>query len=158
ASQLQGSDGAASVEQVMMALLKANPQAFYNGNINELKAGYVLRVADPALLTALSQVAAAAEVRRQNEQWMDAKRARAGMAGAAPQGATGEAVAGAAAAGGDSGPRLRLSVPPEAGNGSAAGVAEGTATDAAPGSELARLKQELATALESSAASRQENT
>jgi pilus assembly protein FimV len=158
ASQLQGSDGSASVEQIMMALLKANPEAFYNGNINELKAGYVLRVADPALLTALSQAAAVAEVSRQNEQWMDAKRARAGMAGAAPQGATGEAMAGnATASGGDSGPRLRLSVPPDAGNGDAEGAAEETGTAAAPGSELARLKQELAAAMESSAASRQEN-
>ncbi|MGE3480865.1 MAG: FimV/HubP family polar landmark protein [Gammaproteobacteria bacterium] len=161
ASQLQQSSSAATVEQVMMALLTNNPEAFYNDNINELKAGYVLRVSDPELLTAMTRAAAAAEVRRQNEQWMDSKQARAGMAGAAPQGipdgvAMGDAAAGG---GGDSGPRLRLSVPEATATGMALeGVAEadeGGSPQAA--SEVARLKGELAAALETSEASRQEN-
>lgn len=161
ASQLQPAGGGASVEQVMMALLQGNPYAFYNGNINELKAGYVLRVSDPALLTAMTRAAAMAEVRRQNEQWLDSKRARAGMAGAAPQGEAPAAAGDVAAAGGAgaSGPRLRLSVP----EATATGVAlEGVAGEGEAGApqqpEVARLKAELAAALETSAASRQENT
>jgi pilus assembly protein FimV len=161
ASQLQQSSPAATVEQVMMALLTNNSEAFYNGNINELKAGYVLRVSDPGLLTAMTRAAAAAEVRRQNEQWMDSKQARAGMAGAAPQGIPDGAAMGDAAAGGggDSGPRLRLSVPEATATGMALeGVAESDAGGSPQESELARLKGELAAALETSEASRQENT
>lgn len=157
--QQQAGGSTASVEQIMMALLAGNPEAFYNGNINELKAGYVLRVSDPALLTAMTHAAAAAEVRRQNEQWMDSKQARAGMAGSAPQGqpaAAGDAVAAAA---GDAGPRLRLSVPEATATGMALeGVTgEGEAGTTAA-SEIDRLKAELAAAQETSAASRQENT
>lgn len=159
ASQLQRAGDTASVEQIMIALLKSNPAAFYNGNINELKAGYVLRVTDPALLTALTRAAAVAEVSRQNEQWLDAKQARAGMAGAVPQG---EPVADAAASGGagPSGPHLRLSVPESTATGMALeGVAgEEGAAAGSPAAEVARLKAELAAALETSEASRQENT
>jgi pilus assembly protein FimV len=159
ASQLQQASDPASVEQIMMALLQSNPEAFYNSNINELKAGHVLRVADPALLTAMTRAAAAAEVRRQYEQWMDSKQARAGMAGSTPQG--GPAAAGDASSAGavDSGPRLRLSVPEATATGMAMeGVAgEGDAGEL-PSSEVARLKAELVAALENSAASRQENS
>lgn len=160
ASQMQQADSAATVEQIMMALLRNNPDAFYNENINELKAGYILRVSDPALLTAMSRAAAAAEVQRQNEQWMDSKQARAGMAGATPQGMP-EAGAGgvAGAGGGDAGPRLRLSVPEATATGMALeGVVGEGEGDASPETEVARLKNELAAALETSEASRQENT
>lgn len=159
ASRMQEANTAATVEQIMMALLKANPEAFYNGNVNELMAGYVLRVSDPALLTAMNQAAAAAEVRRQNEQWMDSKQARAGMAGGTPQGGLEVAPAGNAGPGGDGdGPRLRLSVPEATATGMAMeGVPEGE-EGGSPASEVARLKGELAAALETSEASRQENT
>lgn len=160
ASQLQQAGDAASVEQIMMALLKGNPEAFYNDNINELKAGYVLRVSDPALLTAMTRAAAIAEVRRQNEQWMDSKQARAGMAGAAPQGVPAEAMGDAATgAAGNGGPRLRLSVPEATATGMALeGVAGEGEAAASPASEMVRLKAELAAALETSEASRQENS
>ncbi|MBK9131277.1 MAG: hypothetical protein IPM20_06515 [Gammaproteobacteria bacterium] len=160
ASQMQQADPDATVEQVMMALLKNNPDAFYNENINELKAGYILRVSDPGLLTAMSRAAAAAEVRRQNEQWMDSKQSRAGMAGATPQGMP-EAGPGdvAGAGGGDAGPRLRLSVPEATATGMALeGVAGEGEGNSSPQTEVARLKNELAAALETSEASRQENT
>ena len=35
-----------SVQQTMLALQRANPDAFINNNINLLKAGYVLRIPD----------------------------------------------------------------------------------------------------------------
>ncbi|MCC6206622.1 MAG: FimV family protein [Gammaproteobacteria bacterium] len=160
ASQMQQADPSATVEQAMMALLKNNPDAFYDGNINSLKAGYVLRVSDPTLLTAMSRAAAAAEVRRQNEQWMDSKQARAGMAGTAPQGMTEAASGGVAgASGGAAGPRLRLSVPDATATGMALeGVVGEGDSNASPQAEVTRLKNELAAALETSEASRQENT
>jgi pilus assembly protein FimV len=58
-----------AVDQMMLALKSANPDAFYRDNINALKAGAILRVPtrDDALATAAA--AAAATVRQQNADW-----------------------------------------------------------------------------------------
>lgn len=162
ANRMKAAGASASVEQIMMALLKSNPEAFDSNNINELKAGYVLRITDPALLAAMSRAAAAAEVKRQNEQWMDSKRALAGTAGAAPQGmpdaSWGGADEGTAVSAGD-GPRLRLSVPETTPSGMAPeGVAGEAGSGESQGADIVRLKNELTAALESSEATRQENT
>lgn len=57
------------VNQMMLALKSANPDAFYRDNINALKAGAILRVPsrDDAMATAAA--AAAATVRQQNSDW-----------------------------------------------------------------------------------------
>ena len=57
------------VNQMMLALKTANPDAFYRDNINALKAGAILRVPsrDDALATAVA--AAAATVHQQNSDW-----------------------------------------------------------------------------------------
>ncbi len=68
-------DESVSVQQVLMALLKSNPDAFEGGNVNRLKAGYVLRIDDPSLLTAMSQEQAVHAVAEQNAAW-DALKAR----------------------------------------------------------------------------------
>jgi pilus assembly protein FimV len=158
AQDLREYDPSLSVEQIMMALLRSNPQAFYNGNINELKAGYVLRIDDPAAVRELSQAAAVAEVRRQTAQWMDAKNAAAQAADVRPQGAETTARAdGGAAAAADSGPRLRLRAPDaaEADKLAAGGETEKGEGESAGGSPS--VSTELAAALEASAAARQEN-
>lgn len=54
-----------TVNQVMLALYRANPEAFL-GNINRLKAGAILRVPDAGELGSLSPAEAAAAVREQN--------------------------------------------------------------------------------------------
>gem|GEM_PF-3025310 len=56
----------ASLHQLMMALLAANPKAFERNNVNGLKRGAVLRLDDRRLLTALSRDQAMAAF---NEQW-----------------------------------------------------------------------------------------
>ncbi len=66
-------DADVSIEQTMLGLLRTNPDAFYNNNINELKAGYILRVPDREELTRLSQAEAAREARRQYAEWRQAK-------------------------------------------------------------------------------------
>ena len=63
------------VQQMMLALQQANPDAFYKDNINALKSGVVLRVPTSAEAQAMTLAAAAAEVRRQNSDW------RAGIPG-----------------------------------------------------------------------------
>ncbi|MEO8808614.1 MAG: FimV/HubP family polar landmark protein [Rhodanobacter sp.] len=57
------------VQQMMLALKQANPDAFYHDNINALKSGAVLRVPTSAEAQAMTLAAAAVEVRRQNSDW-----------------------------------------------------------------------------------------
>lgn len=56
------------VNQTMIALFRANPQAFA-GNINRLRAGSVLRIPDLAEIQTISSGEAAAEVARQAQEW-----------------------------------------------------------------------------------------
>lgn len=65
-----------SVEQMMLALLRANPGAFADDNINNLLSGQVLRVPDQGEINRLSQAEATREVVRQNALWQE-YRARA---------------------------------------------------------------------------------
>ncbi|HHI92254.1 MAG TPA: hypothetical protein ENK04_01895 [Gammaproteobacteria bacterium] len=58
-----------TVDQMMLALVRSNPNAFYGGNVNQLKAGYVLRVDDINELSAFSAAEANAEVNRQHSEW-----------------------------------------------------------------------------------------
>ena len=65
--------GDVSTNQMMMALLKANPNAFYGNNINRLKAGVVLRMDDPALAQEMSRAEANAAVRTQMAEWREGR-------------------------------------------------------------------------------------
>jgi len=58
-----------SVDQMMLALVLNNPNAFYGDNVNQLKAGYVLRVDDVNDLSAFSVAEANAEINRQHSEW-----------------------------------------------------------------------------------------
>ncbi|MDH5435164.1 MAG: hypothetical protein OEX83_00250, partial [Gammaproteobacteria bacterium] len=62
-----------STDQVMQALLKKNPEAFYNNNINELKAGHVLRIPDVEEITAISKREAHQLSRTQYQDWKTAR-------------------------------------------------------------------------------------
>jgi len=66
-------DASVSMEQTMLGLLRANPEAFHNNNINNLKAGYILRVPDREEMMAISQTEALRETRRQYAQWREAQ-------------------------------------------------------------------------------------
>lgn len=70
------SDDSVSVQQVMMTLLKDNPEAFYNNNVNSLKAGYVLRINDPDSIASISKTEAARDAHRQYNRWLDAKKSK----------------------------------------------------------------------------------
>ncbi|PHS26564.1 MAG: hypothetical protein COA83_02485 [Methylophaga sp.] len=62
----------ASVHQMMLALLDANPTAFIRSNINNLKIGYTLTVPSLDEITKLSNRQAVARVAEQYQQWKDA--------------------------------------------------------------------------------------
>lgn len=57
------------LNQMMVALLRANASAFINGNIHQLKRGAILRIPGSDELAVLSAADAAAIVREQTEAW-----------------------------------------------------------------------------------------
>jgi pilus assembly protein FimV len=70
-------DSGVSIEQTMLGLQRVNPQAFTDNNINNLKAGYILRVPDREELLSLSQSDAVRETARQYSEWNQAREAAA---------------------------------------------------------------------------------
>jgi len=65
-----------SINQMMLAYLRDNPEAFIGGNINKLKAGYVLRIKDATQISNVSRQQAVSEVRRQNLAWREGRSTR----------------------------------------------------------------------------------
>jgi pilus assembly protein FimV len=63
--------GGASIQQMMMALLKANESSFINNNINLVKAGEILRVPGASEATQLNQAEALVAISEQNQLWRD---------------------------------------------------------------------------------------
>jgi len=59
----------ATVNQMMLALLQYNPEAFFDDNINNLREGVVLRVPQEADVLALDTLSATEEVAAQNALW-----------------------------------------------------------------------------------------
>ncbi|WP_329743005.1 FimV/HubP family polar landmark protein [Dyella sp. A6] len=57
------------INQMMLALKQANPDAFYQDNINALKTGAILRVPSREQALAVKVAEAAAAVRQQNSDW-----------------------------------------------------------------------------------------
>lgn len=152
-------DGSVSMEQVMLGLLKANPDAFINGNINNLKAGQILRVPSREEMTALSQSDALNEVRQQNTAWREGRSVSAQSAAApapapeAAEPAPAQPAQPAAQPGAESQPdaQLKLLAPETAG--AAKSEAAGTGT----GKSVDELRNELTLAVEAVEAQRQEN-
>jgi pilus assembly protein FimV len=64
-----------SLEQTMLALLQANPDAFLGDDINRLRSGTVLRVPTREDVAKISADEAAQVVRQQARQWRQARRA-----------------------------------------------------------------------------------
>lgn len=150
ASQMRPTDSV-TTHQVMLALLRNNPDAFYNNNVNNLKAGYVLRIDTPDQVAAVSAAEAEREIRRQNREWKAWKSgapftetASAEVASAA----AGTAVPGTSAA--EVREQARLKLASAKGEGKAPGLsAEGS-------QNVTELQQALALANESMEANRQE--
>ncbi len=63
--------GPRTINRTMIALFRANPDAF-NGNINRLRSGSVLRIPDIAEIESIPTADASAEVSRQTAEWSGA--------------------------------------------------------------------------------------
>ncbi|WP_078059677.1 FimV/HubP family polar landmark protein [Xanthomonas massiliensis] len=132
------------LDQTMMALLQANPQAFIGGNINRLRQGAILRTPRQDELARIGAAEARAMVREQAAQWRQAR-------AAIPQPAVDGNAAPAAAAAGTTAAGARLEIAPAvAGGGKGeAGAASGTTPggegDMADNAELRQTREDLAT-------------
>lgn len=71
-------DQSVTIEQMMLAMLRSNPEAFINENVNGLKRGYILRIPDRDDIITLDQAEAVAMVREQNALWRQYQQAVAG--------------------------------------------------------------------------------
>ncbi len=136
-------DNGVSIEQTMQGLLRANPEAFINNNINDLKAGYILRVPSREDLTSISRTEAARESRVQYTAWREAR----GILTPVQTGGTVLSTASGAGAVVES--RLTL-VAPETAEGGA------SSTGAETGAGLATLQQDLLMANETLEAQRRQ--
>jgi len=132
-----------SVQRMMVAIQRANPDAFIRDNINLLKAGAVLRIPALDALQGLSDTEARAEVSSQNAAWQSVTPT------AAPEAA--QAAPGGEAAPAESGAYLRL-----AGDDASAAVAESAAGGEAP-AEVEGLRNDLAATQDSLSAAELEN-
>jgi pilus assembly protein FimV len=142
-----------TINQIMLAMKAANPDAFFKDNINNLKAGAILRIPTRDEVDTRSVAAATAEVRRQMEAWRAAKpQAATVLAGTAVQAAANsQAQSNAAAPASD-----HLSLVPPSGEGGSAnsrpGVKGGTGTETVAG-----LRQQLQNARSSLVSLNQSN-
>jgi pilus assembly protein FimV len=138
-----------TTNQMMLALVRDNPQAFYHGNINELKAGYVLRIKDKGDLTALSESKANQEVERQLAAWEARKSGKlVAQTGEAPSGgqvARGETPATSTSEADQA--RLKLVAPGSEGAGSGTGSEK---------DQIKSLRKDLLLAAEAMDANKQE--
>jgi len=142
-------DGTHSMSQIMLAFQRANPGAFNDGNINNMRAGAILRVPDGAELDAMGAQEAYAEVLTQNGLW-DEYVARVTGATPASMVDQGEASGstGTASKGEENSGELSLLMPAD-------GSGENTGTG--DSSEVGELRNRLAMAEEELEASRVEN-
>jgi pilus assembly protein FimV len=71
-------DRSITVEQMMIAMLRANPESFINENVNGLKRGYILRLPDYDQIASINQSDARALVREQAALWRQYQQSQAG--------------------------------------------------------------------------------
>ena len=150
-------DGSVTMPQMMIALLNHNPEAFYRENVNNLKAGYILRLPNGEVAKQIPVNDAERAFKVQYETWVNAKRGVGprnllAQGEGKPQAAS--SGGGAAAKSGQNGARLQL-VSPEVGEGSARGGA-GTSDPNVQGA-VAELRKQLQLAVEEVEAQRLEN-
>ncbi|MGB5211800.1 MAG: FimV/HubP family polar landmark protein, partial [Gammaproteobacteria bacterium] len=134
-------DPAISTNQMMMALFRANPDAF-DGNINRMRAGARLRVPGSDEILGITPAEATAEVRSQNTRWRSASGRAVGSAAASTGAAPSRPQV-------TEEPRLELVPPSETGAaGSAAAVGQASSEQEALNQELLNAVQSLRDELE----------
>lgn len=70
----------ATVQQTMLDIQRLNPDAFIDGNINRVKAGYIIYLPDAGDISSEDIAAVLDEVRQQNEDWRAGRASETGTA------------------------------------------------------------------------------
>jgi len=138
-------DNGVSLDQAMVALLRANPEAFIRGNVNLLRQGAVLRVPGNEELQRTDLAAARALVREHAAQWRQARAPIPQPAVAGAANATGTPAATAPAAN-----DARLEIAPAVAGaqqtaGMTTGLEAGGEGDMAANEQLRQAREDLAT-------------
>lgn len=140
---------AGSLDQALVALLRANPEAFIQGDVNRLRRGAVLRIPSREDVAAVDAREAAQIIGRQLQQWTQARQAVAqpqdaeagtgkdAASAQAARAATPAAVTARSEPGGRGEARLKI-LPP-----AAPGQAKGIQTGTGAGGEGSMLQQAL---------------
>ena len=133
-----------TVDQMMHALLRENPHAFINNNINRLKAGVTLNIPDRTKITSITASEAVAESRRQTQEWQDGRTAP--VQESEPVAPTDKVIA-------ETDARLQLTAPEDE---AVAGAATASAGDpeAADGQSATDMNKQLALASEEAEANK----
>ncbi len=156
ASRLQRSG--ISNDQMMMALFRANPAAFIDENINNLRTGVLMTSPATNQINAVSRAEARRQIRQQNAEWREFRKSLAGKT--VPQQSTGTKTAAANKPSAQDAPapsnpqdKARLEVlGAKTGNSAASNAAV-----AAGNAKLAEIEKQLALASESLSARQNEN-
>ena len=83
-----------SLDQMLVAMLRSNPQAFIGGNVNRIKSGAVIEIPDPAQVAALPASEASRTIVAQSRDFNDFRRKFAQNVPAAEVGAANRQAAG----------------------------------------------------------------
>ena len=135
-------DNSVSVEQMMLALVRKNPEAFINENINGVKRGYILRMPDRNEAIQLDRQQAISQAKEHAALWREYSQAAVSQAPASSMEAEATSVDGMATA--DDAAAGHLSIV----GASKSDGSEHAGANQHPDSEVGRLKQELAMARE----------
>ncbi|HHI77247.1 MAG TPA: hypothetical protein ENJ94_08755, partial [Gammaproteobacteria bacterium] len=139
-----------SMEQMMIALLRANPDAFIDGDINRLRRGQVLRVPSSDEILSISRAEAHRAYKEAQEQWLNRRAARLQAQAGAAAAKGGKGAGGAAAAEAKS--ELRIATARPEGEGEA-----GASEDRGDGETIEEIKRKLLIARENAESSRLES-
>lgn len=107
----QAKPGGSTIHQTMLDIQRLNPDAFINGNINRIKAGYIIQLPTAQDISSADVASALAEVNEQNAAWREGRDAELYAT---------------------SGPSLRISAEPEDEIATETGSEGATATGAEP--------------------------
>jgi|GEM_PF-760421 len=144
-------DSGISVQQMMLALLEVNPDAFTIRNVNALKAGAILRIPTREELGPEDKAAALAEVKRQYAQWQELRAQAVASPGAPVEGRAAAPISGESAAPGGEAPGGRVEVL------SAGAAKSGVGTAPGAPATVESLRNQLNTAIEDADARQREN-
>ncbi|MBA2409183.1 MAG: hypothetical protein H0V62_05235 [Gammaproteobacteria bacterium] len=77
-AQRYRTDERVELSRMVVAIGRANPDTFAQGNINDLRTGIILRMPDPREIAAVESAAAVAEIARQERAWEASRALTAG--------------------------------------------------------------------------------